>query len=461
MDTFLKQVKRTIDRYHLLEKGDRLIVGVSAGVDSMVLLHVLNAFRQDLELFLIVAHVNHGLRPAEAEKEAELVRQTSEGMSLPFEYGQFHVKEFQKAEGLSPQDAARRIRFRFFSDLLQKHRANKIALGHHADDQVETVLLRLLRGCGLQGLKGMTPLRQGKVIRPLFERWREEIESFARTNEIAFLQDPSNLQADYLRNRIRLRLIPSIEEEYQPNVRAVLMKTSTILREEDDYLERGAEDAYQKIVRGEKGDLVFNLPEFQSLHRSIQRRVLQKMLGRAEGEDGEWPEVDLIHRRMSQPTPSFLQQFSHDLIFERRYDTVFLRKGRIEPIQPFEVVLPSPGRTSIGKIGKEVVVEEMERHDSFESFEGSPNIAFMDDEMLQLPLKMRNSRPGDRFQPLGVKGTQKLKKFFIDHKVPRRDRLKVPLLLSGERIVWVVGYRIDERVKVTSKTRRILKVSFL
>jgi tRNA(Ile)-lysidine synthase len=164
-----------------------------------------------------VAHVNHGLRPAEAEKEAELVRHASEGMGLPFEYGQFRVKEFQKTEGLSPQDAARRIRFRFFSDLLRKHQANKIALGHHADDQVETVLLRLLRGCGLQGLKGMRPIRQGKVIRPLLERWREEIESFARAHGVPYLQDASNLKKNYLRNRIRLSLIPSIEEGYQPN----------------------------------------------------------------------------------------------------------------------------------------------------------------------------------------------------------------------------------------------------
>ena len=434
-------------------------MGVSAGVDSMVLLHVLNAFRRDLELSLIVAHVNHGLRPAAAEKEAELVRHTSEDLGLPFEYGQFRVKELQRAKGLSPQDSARRIRFRFFSDLLQKHRASKIALGHHADDQVETVLLRLLRGCGLQGLKGMKPIRQGKVIRPLLERWREEIESFARANGVPYLQDTSNLEGNYLRNRIRLSLIPSIEEKFQPNFRAVLMKTSAILREEDDYLESEAEGAYQKIVRAEQGSLVFNFPEFQSLHRSIQRRVLQKMLVRMDGQEEEWVDVDLIHRRIRQPTPSFVQDLPYGLFVERRYDAVFLKKGRIEPTQPFEVVLPLPGRTSIREIGREVVLEELKRDNSFESYEGLPNIAFIDYEMLQLPLKMRNFRPGDRFQPLGLKGAQKLKKFFIDHKVPRQDRMKVPLLLSGERIVWVAGYRIDERVKVTRKTKRILKVS--
>src|SRR4030066_2444587 len=145
------QVKKAIDRYHLLEKGERLIVGVSAGVDSMVLLHLLNAYREAFDLSLIVAHVNHGFRPEESEKEAKLVQKESARLGLTFEYGQFNVREFQKLGGLSPQDAARRIRFHFFYELLQKHHAQKIALGHNADDQVEAVLLPQSRGSGLQG----------------------------------------------------------------------------------------------------------------------------------------------------------------------------------------------------------------------------------------------------------------------------------------------------------------------
>ena len=165
----LDQFKRAIDCHRLVEKGDRLIVGVSGGVDSMVLLHLLYACREAFDLSLTVAHVNHGLRPAESEKEAELVQNEAARLGLPFEYGRFNVKEFQKTMGLSPQDAARRIRFHFFYNLLQRDDAQKIVLGHHADDQVETVLLKLIRGSGLQGLKGMLPIREGKVIRTLLE----------------------------------------------------------------------------------------------------------------------------------------------------------------------------------------------------------------------------------------------------------------------------------------------------
>ena len=459
----LDQVKRTIDRYHLLEKGDRLIVGVSAGVDSMVLLHLFIAYREAFDLSLIVAHVNHGLRPEESEKEAELVQKESARLGLPFEYGQFNVKEFQKLGGLSPQDAARRIRFHFFYDLLQRHHAQKIALGHNADDQVETVLLRLIRGSGLQGLKGILPIREGKVIRPLLEVGRGEIESFAIEKKIPALVDSSNLKKDYLRNRIRLALIPLIEREYQPNFKEAVLKTSIILREENDYLEKGAEEAYQKIIQEERDTLSFKFSEYQSLHQAIQWRVIKKILGRIyDGgivkEEGEWSDVHKIYQKLHQSSPSFLLELPHEVWVEKRYDIVLLGKGGVKPLPPFEVELPSPGRTFIEEIGKEVVIEEVNR-DKFRNYSGPSTTALMDYESLQFPLKMRNFRPGDRFYPLGVKGTQKLKDFFIDHKVPKFERPKIPLLISGEMIAWIVGYRIDERVKVTEKTKKVLTVT--
>jgi tRNA(Ile)-lysidine synthase len=440
-----------------------LIVGVSGGADSMVLLHLLNAYREVFDLSLVIAHVNHGFRPEESEKEAELVRKESGRLGLPFEYGQFNVKEFQKLRGVSPQDAARKIRFHFFYEILQKHHGQKIALGHNADDQVETVLLRLIRGSGLQGLRGMLPIREGKVIRPLLDVWRGEIESFAREKEIPFLSDSSNLKRDYLRNRIRLALIPFMESEYQPNFRETLLRTSNILRKEDDYLEKGAEEAYQRIIREENETLSFKFSEYQSLHEAIQWRVIKKMLERIYHwgmamEEGDWSDVNRINQILHSSSPSFLLELSHGARFEKRYDIVLLGKGDVTSFPPFEVDLISPGHTLIEEIGKKVLIEETNR-DEFKDVNGPPNTALMDYESLRFPLKMRNFRPGDRFHPLGVKGTQKLKDFFIDHKVPKFERPKIPLLVSGEMIAWIVGYRIDERVKLTEKTRKVLKLT--
>jgi len=460
-DILFDTVRRTIDRYGLLVKGDQVITGVSAGVDSMVLLHLLNRLRQDFSLSLIIAHLNHGLRPEESEREVELIQKESLRLGLPFEYRQYNVKEFQKMSGSSLQDAARKLRFQFFHELLEKHGGGKIALAHHADDQVETVLLGLFRGSGVRGLKGMLPIREGKVIRPLLEVWREEIEEYARERSISFCMDSSNLEGDYLRNRVRLNLIPLIEKEYQSGFRRAVLRTSRILREEDDYLEKEAEKAYEGIAQGEEYGIGLRYSSFRSLHPAIQWRVIQKILNRMDGpfnkDEAVWSDAQRIYRRLLQPPANFLLELSQGLLLVKQYDMVFFKKERYKRIPPFEVILSLPGRSYVPEIEKEVVVEEGDRKE-YETIDLSPNMAFFDYKCIQLPLRMRNFRPGDRFQPLGMKGTKKLKDFFIDHKIPKFERPKIPLLISGELIMWIVGYRIDERFKVTPETERVLRV---
>lgn len=458
----LYRLERAIERHHLLDHRDRVIVGVSGGVDSMVLLHLLNACRGTHALTLIVAHVNHGLRPDESEREAALVQQEADRLGLPYEYGQFDVKDFQKRRGLSPQDAARRVRFHFFNSLLKKHDAQKIALGHNADDQVETMLLRWIKGSGVKGLKGMLPIREGRVIRPLLEMWRTEIDAFAAKQGIPYRVDSTNLRSDYLRNRIRLELIPLIERDYQPNFKGVMKKASVILREEDDYLEREAEKTCQKILHLDREIVSFSCSAFQSLHKAIQWRVLQRML-RSRGseetwEEGDESEVSRVHRILTHPPSSFLVELSGGLYLEKRYDKVSLGRGKVKPIPPFEVELRMPGPTLIEEIGKEVRVEEITWKGDLEGLRESPDTAVLAYEHVQFPLRVRNFRPGDRFEPLGVRGTQKLKQFFIDHKIPRFERPRIPILISGEVIAWVVGYRIDERFKITEKTQRAIKI---
>jgi len=226
-------------------------------------------------------------------------------------------------------------------------------------------------------------------------------------------------------------------------------------------LEKEAERVYQNMVEGKGDTLTFQYPAYRSLHPAIQWRVIQKMLRRIHGEEGEDLEIPQMFKKLKQPLPSFLLEFPLGVCMEKRYETVSLGKKKVETIPPFEVELVSPGRTFIEEIGREVVTEEMD----VEGRSGMPKVssetAFLDYQVLQFPLKIRNFRPGDRFQPLGVKGTQKLKEFFIDHKVPRFERPKVPLLISGEMIAWIIGYRIDERVKVNEKTQRILKVKVI
>ena len=464
MAGLLEKARKTIDRYRLLDRGDRVVVGVSGGVDSMVLLHLLHGIREEYNLSLIVAHVNHGLRPEESEKEAELVEKESSRLGLPFEYGRFDARGFSRAAGFSLQDAARRIRYHFFRTLLHKYQAQKIALGHHADDQVETLFLRLLRGSGLRGMRGMLPIRDRRVIRPLLETWREEIESFAAEREIPHLLDSSNLKKDYLRNRLRLDLIPRMEREYQPNLKELILKTSVLLREEDDCLEGVAGKAYEKMIREEQEGFTFRFSEFEAYPAPMQWRIVRKLLDRAyqdeTEEDEAWSSIRPFYEKLKHPAPSFLLELPHGIQVVKRYDQVMLKRCKAGPVPPFETELRCPGLTLIEEIGKQVKAE-IERIDSGlrrEDFVLAPAVAVLDYHRLQFPLKMRNFRPGDRFQPLGVRGEQKLKEFFIDHKIPRFERAGIPLLVSGEKIVWVVGHRISEQARVNDQTEEILSI---
>ena len=307
----------------------------------------------------------------------------------------------------------------------------------------------------------MLPIRDGVVIRPLLETWRKEIESFAAENRVPYLTDSSNLKGTYFRNRLRLDLIPLLEKEYQANFKDRIFKTSVYLREEDDYLERKAEEAYPRLIHEGEGSFSFRFSAFQSLHHALQWRFLQRVLGRvyretSEDEEG-WLTMDSVYRRLKHPPPSLLMELPQGFVLEKRYDQVLLRKGKRVLVPPFEVELGVPGHARIEEIGKEVFVEEGSGRVRPEDLNRSPHIAFFDCQRLRFPLRVRNFRPGDRFQPLGVKGEQKLKEFFIDHKIPRFERPGIPLLVSGETIIWVVGHRISEQVKVSEGTERVLR----
>jgi tRNA(Ile)-lysidine synthase len=277
--------------------------------------------------------------------------------------------------------------------------------------------------------------------------------------------DSTNLKESYLRNRVRLTLIPLIERDFQTNFKGVMKRMSSFLQQEDDYLETKAQEAYGEIIREGGGGLSFEWDRFNALHPAIRWRVLQRMLGRMSEEevpeDRDGSEVSQIYQKLNHSASSFILNLSGGVCLEKRYGEVLLKRGGVPAIPPFEVTLGVPGRTVVRELGSEAIIEEIPCGKQEIEFSESPNTAFLDYERLLLPLRLRNFRPGDRFQPLGVKGTQKLKDFLIDHKIPKFERARVPLLVSGEDIVWVMGYRLDERFKVTKETRRVLKVTLV
>ncbi len=470
-------VKRTIKKYGMLSLGDRVVVGVSGGPDSVALLHILKELAPQLRISLSLAHLNHRFRGKDSDKDAEYVQELALKLGLPIIVESRDVPAFIKEESLSPEDGARRARYDFFNKVVTRLKANKVALGHNADDQAETVLMRLLRGSGREGLGGIPPVRDLEVqslpkgslrdkskvqsqkiqiIRPLIETTREEIEKYLKENKIKARLDASNIKPIYLRNRIRLKLLPLLAK-YNPNIKSVLVRTAQVLEEEDRYLERIVSKNLKRIVKKGREGITLDIIKFSFLSLSIQRRILRKTLGAIKGNklDIQLSHIDDVIDLLKARGKVSLD-LPGNILVTKEYRKLSLGSKREKRALSFNYPLKVPGITKIPEIGllfRTKVLKERPR-----VLKGVLKKVYFDRQRIKAPLFLRNREAGDRFQPLGMKGSKKLKDFFIDEKIPLKEREKIPLLVRGKEIVWVVGHRISDKAKVTNKTEKVLMI---
>ncbi|MGB9803375.1 tRNA lysidine(34) synthetase TilS, partial [Desulfofundulus sp.] len=282
-----QDVRSFIDRFHMIAPGDRVLVGVSGGPDSVALLHLLWRMKGELHISLAVAHLNHMFRGEEARADARLVEELAKDLGLPVYLEEFDVPAYRERTGLSAQDAARRVRYRFFEEVARRTGASRVALGHHADDQAETILFNFLRGTGPAGLKGIPPVR-GMYIRPLLDTRRREIERYCQEHSLPVREDASNKKTIYTRNRIRLELIPQLETEYNPRLVDALVHLGHICREENDYLEEQAALLYGRVLKVEgEHHLLLAVPELLSTPLALVRRVLRRAWCHLTGSGGD------------------------------------------------------------------------------------------------------------------------------------------------------------------------------
>ncbi len=456
-DTITK-VQETISRYGMLDPGDLCIVGVSGGPDSVCLLHVLHELSEALEIRLVVAHLDHGLREKEDEAETRFVRRLASSMALAFET----EKASLLGEGItsSIEERARNARYAFFGRLKDKLGAQKIAVGHNLNDQAETVLMRLLRGSGPPGLTGIPPIRENTIIRPLIEVKREEIESFLKARDLSYVMDSSNLETDYLRNRIRLELLPQLLE-YQPRLVEHLGQLSRIMGNENNYLEAQAEEwVAREGEQNSAGDILIPAPRFVELPEPIRNRVTRHLLRKMcdDLRSIDLGHIESVYELAKGMKPQASLNLPNGLSVKRIYDKLAFIAGDTDKAVAFLYHLDGVGTYYLEEINRSITLEEIDRDEDFnpQSLEWT---AFLDADKLQYPLILRNFRPGDRFIPLGMAGHKKIKDFFIDLKIPSEMRVLTPILVNQDTPVWVCGHRLDDRFKVTSETRRILKVA--
>ena len=466
----LDKVRATILEHHLLKEQERIVVAVSGGVDSVVLLHCLTKMQEDYQFSLMVAHLNHGFRGEEAAGDAAFVSELARLYNLPSKVESISVPQYMEQSGLSAQEAARVVRYQFLEQVRQGFSGTAIAVGQNANDLAETILINLLRGGASKGLKGI-PIKRGHIVRPLLAITRPEIEAYAKQQGLEYRFDSSNAKAIYLRNKIRLQLLPLLEREFNPELVTALNNMAKVLDAEDQLLQQQADEAFQSLVTvGAEGQYILAIKDFQNVHLAIKRRILRliyQQLQKTFSSTLSFDHIEILLKQISQgltgsrialPDNIYMEKSYDQAIFsmgEKRYDKAILSQ------QTFQLNIP--GTTHISQLQIAVKCYFVAKGKEQKLGIPKPNSfsCSLDWESLkEQKLIVRTRRDGDRFKPIGMKGlTKKLKDFFVDEKVPRHLREQIPLIATeaGE-IVWIVGYRISEQFKVKATTEKILKL---
>ncbi|WP_181592901.1 tRNA lysidine(34) synthetase TilS [Paenibacillus sp. YN15] len=461
------ELRQTIVKYKLFEPGDRIVVAASGGPDSTALLHLLFLLSGEAGWRLAVAHANHGFRPDESAREAEFVRRQAERLELPFYYRELDVPGYLKQHGGNSQDAARRLRYDFLADTARVWQAEKIALAHHADDQAETVLMRILRGTGVSGLGGMSFVQERdglKLVRPLLRMDKNRLLRELERLQEDYVTDSSNACAKYTRNRIRLETLPFLSK-HNPSVVQALNRLAETAAADDDFLEGEAVRAVAQLARQGPEEVRFSRPDFACLHVALQRRFIKLILNYLFGttENLDFAAVEQIRLALlEEGAPNRRMTVSGKICLDREYDAV--RLGRSPgSAAPRDYVYPLPaasGQFALAETGGRLEIALAPAADMASETACSHEARF-DAEELLFPLQLRNRRPGDRMQVDGLNGSKKVKDIFIDDKVPRFRREHTPVVTdAGGVILWIPGIRRAGAAKVTENTKQILRLRY-
>ncbi len=447
-------VERTIADSGLLNMNDWVLVALSGGPDSVVLLHLLTQLRWSQKLTLFAVYINHGLRPRAAAREEDFCSRFCDRLDVPLTIVRENIRRRAREERKSVEEAGRDFRYATFERLAKELHCTRIALGHHADDRVETILFHLLRGTGRSGLIGM-PVKRGKIIRPLFGLTKSDILDYVKRHRLKYCSDLSNIDAKYTRNFLRNTLLPLVEKRLNPNVRAALLNLSDTLEPEEAYLESlvaKAENRLSKRTPG--GKIVLATERYRSYPVWFRRRLLRRCL-KAICPNGQPPD-----RAVTDRLDGLIMDYGRAMSLPGGIQAALIDRCLYLwcPHKPtYEIELPVGKPVDLGwpslRFGATVA------RGTKVGGRRKSSVVWLDRSRVRGDLKVRNGRPGERFRPLGAPGTKKLAEFLIDRKVPAPLRDETPVVCDRDGIIWVVGIEIAERVKRDTSTRKVLKVA--
>ena len=447
------KVEHTIRRHGMIRAGDRVIAAVSGGADSVVLLHALHGLCGRLDMELVAAHLDHGLRGEEGKEDAAFVMDYAALLGLPCVAERANVAAYCRKNCCSIEQGAREVRYGFLRRVLRDQDADAVATGHTANDQAETVLMRLLRGSGSSGLSAIRPVRDGWIIRPLLDVTADEIAAYARKHGLSYQTDRTNEDQDVLRNRIRRHLVPLLQREYNPHIVQGLARLADVTRGEAEYLDAKAAAFLADHARLEDGKILrVDLDAWGNAAPALQR-VLVRTLVRTLGGNEErlrFDQVEDARAWIGRGPVGRIQELPCGIRLERRKSELVLCRGLLTP---FRLNLEVPGSVEVPGTNLSIHVAE----GSAETAPGATaHRAVFDAAEVRRPWTVRSRERGDRMTPFGLAGHKSLKKLFNEWDVPRLLRDRVPVVTDGTQILWVAGYRQSNESLVTGKTRRVM-----
>ena len=453
-----EKVSQTIEKHQLLDSGDAVLVALSGGPDSVALLYLLAKLKSKLNLKIFAVYINHQIRPAAARKEENFCRELCARLGVKFQFVSENIPKLAKKVRKGIEETARDFRYEQFEKVAAEFGCNKIALGHHIDDRVETVLFRILRGTGRTGLQGIS-IKRGKYIRPLNDIDKKEILKYLRQNKIKFCVDQSNAKVDYTRNFIRQRLLPLIRKKINANVDNSILNLTDTISEEEEFLETIVDKAYAACVsRTPAGKFVLALTKFSDYNLWLRRRLIRRCIVKASGTKA-FPEKVTVDRVLAITIGEGKAVSIPNLIqCERTNNELFIYRHNH---RSYNKELALGGKTAIEQIGLEFGTSVCTVPGGDLEKERRSSKVIVDFDKLSPPLLVRNIRIGDKFRPLGLQGNKKIGDYLTDRKVPALLRGEIPVVTDSRGIVWLVGFEIDERVKIDQNTKKVLKIEYV
>ena len=453
-------VKNNIINMNLINSGDNILLAFSGGPDSVFLFHNLRKLRETLSFNLYASHINHMYRGKDALHDEEFVRKLCDEYGIRLFVKRKNATEYAKELKVTEEEAGRILRYTFFEENLKETGGGKVALAHNLNDQAETVLQRIIRGTGIDGLSAMT-FQKDNLIRPMLNVSRDEIMNYLHENNYEYCIDITNTQDIYGRNKIRLNLIPYLEKNFNPNIQASLYRMSETMGRDKKIIEKHVEAKYREVFKDKSSSrLVMDLNLLKTLDVGETGRIIRRGIEELKGNtvNIEMKHIDCAINLINSGKTGKKINLTEGFTIEISYDNFIINKT-VEIVSEFEYNIVLNRLNCIKEINKTIYAETADIKEIPEINNKDKDIIIIDCDMVKGSLTARNRRPGDSMIPCGMKGSKKIKDIFIDLKVPKEERESRLIIADDENVIWLEGYRINDKYKVTDKTEKILKIS--